>query len=78
MADEDSPPLLGANSETAPLRLPSVGPPHAGDTTCIIIPSRSLTSSLRTPVIDRSRTNSLDNYASVHATNSLPTDLNIV
>jgi hypothetical protein len=60
MSEEDLPSLSETITEPAPLRLPSNVPPHAGDAACIILPSRSLTSSLRTPVIERSRTNSID------------------
>ncbi|CAF1057093.1 unnamed protein product [Rotaria sordida] len=60
ISEEDLPPLSETDVEPAPLRLPNNGPPHAGDATCIVIPSRSLTSSLRTPNVERSRSNSID------------------
>ena len=60
MSEEDLPPLSETDVEPAPLRLPNNGPPHAGDAACIVIPSRSLTTSLRTPVLERSRSNSTE------------------
>ena len=61
MSNGDGPaPFSEVDIEPAPLRLPGQVPPHAGDAGCMIIPSRSLTSSLRTPVLGRSRTNSID------------------
>ncbi len=75
MSEEDLPPLSETVTESAPLRLPNNGPPHAGDAVCIIIPSRSLTSSLRTPIIDRSRTNSIDHHETEEIPNSPTTDL---
>lgn len=72
MSDDYLPPLSETDIEHAPLRLPNTGPPHAGDATCIVIPSRSLTSSLRTPIIDRSRTNSVhDADNEIDVTNDL-------
>lgn len=56
MSDEELPPLSETDLEPAPLRLPTVLPPNAGDAARIVILSQSLTSSLRTPV--RSRVNS--------------------
>ena len=41
MSDEELPPLSETDLEPAPLRLPTVLPPHAGDAACIVIPSRS-------------------------------------
>ena len=41
MSDEESPPLSETDLEPAPLRLPNHIPPHAGDASCIVIPSRS-------------------------------------
>jgi hypothetical protein len=75
MSEEEAPPLSETNIEPAPLRLLTNGPPHAGDATCMIIPSRSLTSSLRTPVIERSRANSTDYHGTESLTTSLPNDL---
>ncbi|CAF1190088.1 unnamed protein product [Rotaria sordida] len=60
ISEEDLPPLSETDVEPAPLRLPNNGPLHAGDATCVVIPSRSLTSSLRTPNVERSRSNSID------------------
>lgn len=65
MSDEDSSSPIVIETEHAPLRLPNPGPPHAGDATCIVIPSRSLTASLRTPIENRSRTNSLHDETEV-------------
>jgi hypothetical protein len=62
MSEEVLPPLSETDIEPAPVRLPNNGPPHAGDAACIVIPSRSLTGSLRTPTIDRSRANSTDHH----------------
>ena len=56
MSDEELSPLFETDLELAPLRLPTVLPPNAGDAARIVILSQSLTSSLRTPV--RSRVNS--------------------
>ena len=78
MSDEDSPPLSETNTEPAPLRLPNNVPPHAGDAACFVIPSRSLTTSLRTPVIERSRANSIDSHVREDLTTSLPADLIIL
>lgn len=75
MSDEDSPPLSETEIEPAPLRLPNSVPPHAGDAACIVIPSRSLTTSLRTPTIERSRANSIDSHQREDLTTSLPNDL---
>jgi hypothetical protein len=75
MSEEDAPPLSETGTEPAPLRIATNGPPHAGDAACIIIPCRSLTTSLRTPVIERSRTNSVDHHITESLTTSLPTDL---
>jgi len=75
MSEEDAPPLSETDIESAPLRLPANGLPHAGDAACIIIPSRSLTSSLRTPINERSRTNSMDYHGTENLTTSLPNDL---
>jgi hypothetical protein len=59
MSDEEVPPLSQTDVEPAPFRLQGNIPSHAGDPACILIPSRSLTSSLRTPPIAKSRTNSI-------------------
>ncbi|CAF2994363.1 unnamed protein product [Rotaria sp. Silwood2] len=75
ISEEDLPPLSETDVEPAPLRLPNNGPPHAGDATCIVIPSRSLTSSLRTPNVNRSRTNSIDDNESEEVLNSSTNDL---
>lgn len=75
MSEEELPPLSETDVEPAPLRLRASGPPHAGDPTCIVIPSRSLTSSMRTPVIGRSRTNSIDTNHSETITDSSTDDL---
>lgn len=68
MSAEELPPLSETDLESAPLRLPAPLPPHAGEAACIVIPSRSLTSSLRTPVIERSRANSIDYSQSLDIT----------
>lgn len=70
--------LSDGDLEPAPIRLPSQGPPHAGDANCMVIPSRQLTSSLRTPRSDRSRRNSSDEDPSDLMTRSLPDDLIIL
>jgi hypothetical protein len=75
MPEEDLPPLSETGIEPAPLRLPNFGPPHAGDAACIVIPSRSLPSSLRTSMIDQSRTNSIDYIETEGVRNSVPDDL---
>ncbi|CAF1936484.1 unnamed protein product [Rotaria magnacalcarata] len=75
MSDEELPPLSENEVEPAPVRLPNNGPPHAGDATCIVIPSRSLTSSMRTPVLDRSRHNSIDENEPEEVINSSTDDL---
>ncbi|CAF1048577.1 unnamed protein product [Rotaria sp. Silwood1] len=75
ISEEDLPPLSETDVEPAPLRLPNNGPPHAGDATCIVIPSRSLTSSLRTPNVERSRSNSIDDNESEDVLNSSSNDL---
>ncbi len=75
MSEEDLPPLSETGIEPAPLRLPNYGLPHAGDATCIVIPSRSLPPSLRTSMIDQSRTNSIDYIVTEDVRNSLPNDL---
>lgn len=75
MPEKDVPPLSETEVEPAPLRLPNRGPPHAGDPTCIVIPCRSLTASLRTPILDRSRTNSIDYHENEEILNSSTSDL---
>jgi len=59
MSDEEIPSLSQTDIEPAPLRLQSNLPPHAGDAACMIIPSRSLASSLHAPPIERSQTDSI-------------------
>jgi hypothetical protein len=75
MTEEELPPLSETEVEPTPLRLPNNGPPHAGDASCIIIPSRLLTSSLRTPIDGRSRNNSIDYNETEEIPNSLTNDL---
>jgi hypothetical protein len=62
-------------SDAATLRLANGVLPHADDTTCLIIAARSLTSSIRTPCSDRSRTNSIDINDNDHSQDSLISDL---
>jgi hypothetical protein len=78
MTEEEVPPLSQTDTEPAPLRLQRDILPHAGDASCMIIPSRSLTSSLRTPSIERSRTNSVNDNESEEIINSSANDLNIL
>ncbi|UJR14681.1 hypothetical protein I4U23_001674 [Adineta vaga] len=78
MSDEEVLTLSDAEVEPAPLRLTNNGPPHAGDVACIIIPSRSLTSSLRTPNLGRSRSNSTDGYETEDISTIVTDDLVIL
>ncbi|CAF0724988.1 unnamed protein product [Adineta steineri] len=79
MSEEDLRPLSETETEPAPIRLRNNGlPPHAGDAACIIIPSRSLTTSLRTPVLDRSRSNSVDSDEIEQIPDTVTNDLIII
>lgn len=75
MPEDELSPLSEDNVEPAPLRLPNNVPPHAGDAACIVIPCRSLTSSLRTPNLERSRANSIDYDETDELVNSSTSDL---
>ncbi|CAF3622046.1 unnamed protein product [Rotaria sp. Silwood1] len=66
------------DTEPVPFRLESSTLPHTGDATCLIIASRSLTSSLRMPSIERSRTNSDDDNQTESIINSSINDLAII
>ncbi|CAF4230993.1 unnamed protein product, partial [Adineta steineri] len=77
--EEDLRPLSETETEPAPIRLRNNGlPPHAGDAACIIIPSRSLTTSVRTPVLDRSRSNSVDSDEIEKIPDTVTNDLIII
>ena len=75
MSAEDHPPFSQTDLEPAPLRLPSQVPPHAGDASCLVIASRSLTSSLRTPTRDRSRASSISIAETDNITTTSSNDL---
>ncbi len=78
MSDEEAPLLSQIDIEPTPLHLQSNIPPHAGVANCIIIRPRSLTSSLRTPTSERSRTNSVNANETEEIINSSTNDLTIL
>ncbi|CAF4485730.1 unnamed protein product [Rotaria sp. Silwood2] len=78
MPDEDALRLSQTDTEPAPFRLESNILPRVGDAACLIIPSRSLTSSLRTPSMERSRMNSVDDDHMQEILNSSINDLDIL
>lgn len=78
MTEEEAPPLSQTDTEPTPLRITNHIPPHAGVADCIIIPSRSLTSSLRTPVSQRSRTSSFNDNETEEIINGSINDLSIL
>jgi len=78
MSDEEAPSLSQTDMEPTPLHLESNIPPYPGVANCIIILPRSLTSSLRTPTSERSRTNSVNVNETEEIINSPTNDLAIL
>ncbi len=78
MSDEEVSPRSQTDIEPAQLRLQCDILPHAGDASFVIIPSRSLTSSLRTSSIGRSQANSTNDDGMEEIMNSSMNDPGIL
>jgi hypothetical protein len=59
MSEDELPPPSEDEIQPAPIHAPTVGVPHAGDASCVLIPS-SLSSTIRTTPVNRSRNDSGD------------------
>jgi hypothetical protein len=75
MSEEELPPPTEEVIEPAPVHVTTVGVPHIGDASCVVIPSRSLLTTIRTPPVNRSRSNSVDDNQTNPIQNPTTNDL---